>query len=391
MIIARRQRLAADPWKVKVKISQEKALMVVWEKGTREGHGAGLIRYAEWCQICEIPEIDRFPVTSALVGGFIGWAAGQMGTSAARGWMAGLRAWHIFHEFPWIGDTDAGAATIQTAMVAVGKLTPQASKQEPREPVTTAHLKALGENLDFESSFDIAVWAIACVAFWALGRLGELTVPSIAEWDVAKYPTVSTKMEWSSREMENVEDVPYASFHIPWTKTTQNRGATLHITSEANELSCPYDALYGQMKANADHMPRDAHLFGFLTKDGGWEPMLKSSFMERCEDIWKKTKMTGPKGHSFRIGGTSHHLARGMDVQVLQKLGRWSSDAFFLYWRNTQAIISLHVASAAKRETMRTRVEAYLEEGADREVVEAWKDMEAQRIIARSHKPKRGR
>jgi len=129
-------------------------------------------------------------------------------------------------------------------------------------------------------------------------------------------------------------------------------------------------------------VPREGHLFGFATADGGWQPMVKSAMMERCEKIWKAAEQSIPSGHSFRIGGTSHHLSRGTDVQIVQRLGRWSSDAFYLYWRNAQAIIPLHIASAAERDKICTQVEKYLE-GADNEVMEAWKSIQASQEQAR--------
>jgi hypothetical protein len=104
--------------------------------------------------------------------------------------------------------------------------------------------------------------------------------------------------------------------------------------------------------------------------------MVKSAMMERCEGIWKAAQLSLPSGHSFRIGGTSHHLSRGTDVQIVQRLGRWSSDAFYLYWRNAQAIIPLHIALAAERNKIRMQVEKHLE-GADSEVIEAWKSIQA--------------
>jgi hypothetical protein len=106
--------------------------------------------------------------------------------------------------------------------------------------------------------------------------------------------------------------------------------------------------------------------------------MVKSAMMERCEGIWKAAQLSIPSGHSFHIGGASHHLGRGTDVQIVQRLGRWSSDAFYLYWRNAQAIIPLHIASAAERNKICTQVEKHLE-GADSEVIEAWKSIQASR------------
>lgn len=39
------------------------------------------------------------------------------------------------------------------------------------------------------------------------------------------------------------------------------------------------------------------------------------------------------KGHSFRIGEATHAASLGFSDQVIQKLGRWNSDAFKHYIR----------------------------------------------------------
>ena len=143
----------------------ERAYTAHWEPSTRNGHGAGLIRFAEYCDVRQVPEIDRFPLTVELAVGFIGWAAGQMGQSAVCTWMSGLRAWHIVHGFQY---TVKDSIHVKTALAGVGKLAPTKSKCPPHIPVTIQHLNTLYLGLEFTNSIDIAVWAVACAAFWGL-------------------------------------------------------------------------------------------------------------------------------------------------------------------------------------------------------------------------------
>ncbi len=48
-------------------------------------------------------------------------------------------------------------------------------------------------------------------------------------------------------------------------------------------------------------------------------------------------------GHSFRIGGTTFFLIKGVNPDVVKALGRWSSDAFKKYWRNLEILGILHI------------------------------------------------
>lgn len=367
-IIAKRRLILQDSWQVSLALDRERAYEATWELSTRTGHGAGLLRYAEYCASQGVPENKRFPVTAEIVAAFLGWAGGQLGSSGVRTWLGGLQAWHTIHgfEFP---PTDSGP--IKAALRAVEKLAPAKSKKPARPPVSLEHLEVLYKELDFTNSFDIAVWAIACIAFWGLARLGELTVTALP-FDGTRHVSFSAAIEWKTQE-----GVHSASLPIPWTKTTQTQGATILLTRERMEKSCPVQALWMQIRANSA-LPPEAHLFGYTTLEGKWKPMLKHLMMERCQAIWQEAGIQGPSGHSFRIGGTLHLLSRGTDVQIVQRLGRWSSDAFFLYWRNAQAIIPLHVASAAEGERIRKAVEEHLE-GSDGELLQAWKRIESQR------------
>lgn len=260
----------AKPWRIQIAIDSEQALMRTWEPGTRKGHGAGLLRYAEYCALRDIPERNRFPTSEELIIGFIGWASGSLGHGAVNTWLSGLRAWHLFHGFPWPWE---GSARIKAAVTACKKMAPRTSKRPPRAPVTIQHLNALHAAFDFTNNFDIACWAVICIAFWALPRLGEVTVPSIAGYDKSRHAPRSTAIKW-----EVHKSTRSVSLDIPWTKTTLSQGATLHITEEKHELSCPYRAFQNHLAANSN-VPPEGHLFGFATAAGGWQPMVKRSVM----------------------------------------------------------------------------------------------------------------
>ncbi|CAG8759012.1 12642_t:CDS:2, partial [Ambispora leptoticha] len=75
----------------------------------------------------------------------------------------------------------------------------------------------------------------------------------------------------------------------------------------------------------------------------------------------KKLKSLLPRkniaGHSFRAGSTTELVVRGVELALVQKIGRWSSDAFHkyirahpatnLFWKTTESChsASIHVYS----------------------------------------------
>ena len=77
-------------------------------------------------------------------------------------------------------------------------------------------------------------------------------------------------------------------------------------------------------------------------KKDGWTILTKKAFLKTCDRIWREAGLPAiPYGHSFRIGGTTESFICGMEPELAQKLGRWSSSAFLIYWRKVEKIIPL--------------------------------------------------
>jgi hypothetical protein len=152
------------------------------DQGTRNGYGAGLLRFTQFCDKNNVSERNRMPASELLLSAFIADAAGSVGSSAINNWLAGLHFWHILNAAPWKGQE----MLIQTKKGAQ-KLVPISSERAKRPPTTIKHLYALRNGLDLTNSFDAAVWAIACIAFWCCCRLGELVIPSVNTFDPLKH------------------------------------------------------------------------------------------------------------------------------------------------------------------------------------------------------------
>ena len=90
-----------------------------------------------------------------------------------RQWIAGLKLWHRINETPWYGGTE-----LERAIQGASHFAPPSSFSTKRDPVTMLHLHALHNHLDLTDTFNIAVFAVACVAFWSCSCLGELLIDS---------------------------------------------------------------------------------------------------------------------------------------------------------------------------------------------------------------------
>ncbi|TDL24499.1 hypothetical protein BD410DRAFT_719135 [Rickenella mellea] len=74
--------------------------------------------------------------------------------------------------------------------------------------------------------------------------------------------------------------------------------------------------------------------------------MTRSWFMDRCNEIWNAAGYPELTGHSFRIGGATELLSRGVQPDIVATQGRWRSHAFLAYWRNVHRILPNFISSA---------------------------------------------
>jgi hypothetical protein len=216
----------------------------------------------------------------------------------------------------------------------------------------------LRSGLDLSNAFNASVWAVASVTFWSccrhvpfflllfsihsLFRLGELVIPSQNLFNPSKHVSRSILPIQFSRLFNGME---HASFHIPWTKTTAEVGTDISVTAH-NHSTCPLSALRHHLFTNA-LVPSSAPLFAYETVDGGWAPMTKSWFMDRCNAVWVAAGLPQMPGHAFRIGGATELLLQGIDPNMVGTQGRWLSHAFLEYWRCIESILPLFISNAA--------------------------------------------
>jgi integrase len=95
-----------------------------------------------------------------------------------------------------------------------------------------------------------------------------------------------------------------------------------------NSLYCPVKALYEYI---ALYKHTDGPLF--QTMDGS--PITYAAVSSHLKAAIQFIGLSPDqfKGHSFRIGAATHAASLGFSDNVIQKLGRWNSDAFKHYIR----------------------------------------------------------
>jgi len=171
-------------------------------------------------------------------------------------------------------------------------------------------------------------------------RSSELCVPSRHLFDSSKHVSNSTPIVFDTTP----SGVHHVHFHIPWSKTDGSKGATIVLT-DLNDPTSPVPALRHHLSANSN-VPAGAPLFAFETDDGGWEPLTKSNWLVKCNEVWSAAGLPTLKAHAFRIGGCTELLLRGTNPNIVCVQGHWKSRAFLEYWCKIQKILPLFISNS---------------------------------------------
>ena len=199
-------------------------------------YAAGILRFNQFCDKWEISEVARMPASYALLCAFIGNYKGVTSGRTIQSWLSGIRAWHLTNHAAWYGDDK----WVQMARISANKEGSR-HKRPLRAPVSIEHLLALRKAITLTNHFHMAVWGVALVTFFGCRCLGETTVSAVLSFTPNLHVLCSAEYiclissffcssSGSSVSFTTLRDGSRStSFRIPWTKTTREEGASIHI------------------------------------------------------------------------------------------------------------------------------------------------------------------
>ena len=182
-----------------------------WELSTLESYGSGLLAYYVWCDIREMPEEQRAPVSPIVAAAFVSTLAGAYAGKTIKNYLYGIRVWHIFHGVEW----KMNEPEMETLLKGAEKATPTSSKCKKRTTYTPAFISAIRAQLNLNNPFDTTVYTCLTTAFYTCARVGELTVPNLTSFNPATHIKPSDVQ--TDHDRNGLESTV---FHIPQTKTT---------------------------------------------------------------------------------------------------------------------------------------------------------------------------
>ena len=164
----------------------------------------------------------------------------------------------------------------------------------------------------------------ACrVAFAGFLRVGEFTYSAK---DLANSRLfASTKLTRGDIRFSPTGD--HAQLLLKRSKTDKNHEGVHILLAATNDAACPVAGLT-QLFAH-DPKPPSAPLFS-LSSSAFTPAAFQSAVLKSLRNLGIDS--TGIKGHSFRKGAAQHAHDAGILNEQIQALGRWSSEAFRVYF-----------------------------------------------------------
>jgi hypothetical protein len=127
-----------------------------------------------------------------------------------------------------------------------------------------------------------------------------------------------------------------ASFTCPQPNVRKHAARTLLSVSNSH-----LQTLWAHLAIN---IPGPSDLLFSYRHGSSHLPLVRAKFLSRCNSVWLQNGFPAITGHSFRIGGTTELLVRGVPPDIVKMLSRWSSDSFLRYWRHLDSIAPLYVS-----------------------------------------------
>ncbi len=194
-----------------------------------------------------------------------------------------------------------------------------------RLPITPDILRKLKRSWEKDSLNPdcIMLWAASCTCFFGFLRSGEVTVPSLREYDPEGH------LSEGDVSLDSQNEPSVVRVHVKTSKTDPFRqGVYVYLGRTANEL-CPVAAVAAYLAVRGR---RPGPFFRFVTG----APLSRELFVTHIRTAlrqYENIDVNNYSGHSFRIGAATAAAAAGIEDSTIKTLGRWQSSAYQLYVR----------------------------------------------------------
>lgn len=250
--------------------------------------------------------------------------------------LAALRAYHVDN---FLDDQLFNNKHFRRLIDGARRLTPM-TKARVRKPIsreaitklsagiTTLPLQSSEMTMDLKDDLNFAT---ACrVAFAGFLRVGEFTYKR----EDLGTPSIFLATKLTRSDIRFSSSLDHAQLTLKRSKTDRRHEGVHIILAKTGDGACPVDAL--QKLLLLDPRGPDAPLFSFHRKPFSRNNFL-STFSTKLRALGLQTD--GYSGHSFRKGAAQHAHDSGILDDQIQVLGRWTSEAFRVYFTTNASVL----------------------------------------------------
>ena len=294
--------------------------------GTRRSYHAAVQSYEHYCGL---HMLTAWPASEDSLGRWIATRAfgstdryqGQIKPDTLQSYVSALRSYHVDHGLP----TSIFTSPKLDRLIQGARSLFRGPRRE-RLPITRELLTTVTpEPISID---DLHVNAAFKLAFAGFLRMGEFTHAKEREADIQAFAAANICRS----------DVKFSSDHVTIrlkrSKTDKQHQGISIVVAATQDTNCAVRALRELFRRD----PKPGHAPLFSLSSGGFpRTKLISMLHQRLQAAG--IPYAHYSGHSFRRGAAQHAKDNGILDEHIQKLGRWSSNAFRLYFDSSPAEI----------------------------------------------------
>ena len=287
---------------------------------TKRAYAAGQRRYIDFCTKAGL---SPFPTNEKKLCSFAA-ARGHEGLKAQtiKGYLSAVRNRQIILQLGNPFQVDMPVLEYVLRGIKMDQAKHHPPKVKERLPITPAIMLKLREIWGAKPTdpTNIMLWAACCTAFFGFLRSGEITTPSLKEYDAEVH------LSFGDISLDSTHNPTVAQVRIKASKTDPFRQGISIFLGRTDTLLCPIAALTAYM---ATRGCSQGPFFHFPDH----QPLTRQLLVEHLRRALQATGLDPKKfaGHSFRIGAATTAAAHGLEDSLIRTLGRWQSSAYLRY------------------------------------------------------------
>ena len=313
---------AREAWTVD-RLINERSIALGYSLDTSSfgAYTSALNSYLTFCNLHHLP-VDPTPDTLSF---FVVFLSSHIAPKSVNSYLSGI----CRQLEPFFPEVRQNRKSLLVSRTVAGCLRRFGTPTKRKAPFSYADLQRVLDSLPSTPSHDDLLFsAILLTGFHALMRLGELVFPD--KRVLRNYRKISL------RHSVQVSIVPpQFSFFLPSHKGDRTFEGNTIVVQRINRPTDPFSRFLSYLTSRDGLFPLHPELW--LTSRGSVPT--RHWFISRLRVIFPSKDYAG---HSLRSGGATSLAEAGVDLALIQAIGRWSSSAFKIYIRKNPVV--LHAA-----------------------------------------------